>query len=806
MSTYPSTADVLGFYVALDVDLPDRAGNVPTRCFLPDHDDGRASASINTATGAWYCHACGQGGGPYDAAIGVGKDKRDAAELCKRQGLWRGDDEPAPFGGHGRSPAPARQPAPLPSEADLRGWHGRLLGDRRVVERLGELRGWSRAALEHFGLGFDGERVVIPARGRDGQLLTVLRYRPGEREGGDKKMLAPAGRGRELFPPPEAVDGDAVWLVEGEPDAIAAHELHLPAVAIPGTGYAGCVEKWAPRFAGRRVVISMDDDAAGRKAAERIAPVLAGHATDVRVLSLEALNEQWREGYDLTDVLLDARANGGVADARRVLLRAAEGTKPYEVAHENAAGEPRDAATDPGTPPGGSAETVDVRWPEPLGEKAFHGLAGEVVRLIEPHSEADPAALLIQLLVAFGNACGRGPGFQVEGDFHATNLYVVLVGATAKGRKGTSWGRVSQLMALANPDWTAKRVIGGLASGEGLIYQVRDPETKTVAIKEGRPPRTTGAYEEEVVDAGVEDKRLLVMEGEFARVLKVMQRDGNTLSPIIRDLWDRGSARTLTKNQPGATTGALVSIVAHVTRDELGRELSATESANGFANRFLFVCVKRSKQLPFGGQLTDDDLAPLADELRLSLRAASVVGVLSLDASARELWGVVYPDLSEGAPGLVGAVTGRAEAQVMRLAVLYALLDRGDAIALEHLEAALALWRYCAESACHAFGGQVGHPLADRLLALIREKGSEGLARSEFRDAIGGSTPGMKVDVARDALLRARLIRVEKESTGGRASERFYAREQREQREQRPSPDPLSYLSYQGAPAGTGGR
>src|SRR6185369_15445845 len=36
------------------------------------------------------------------------------------------------------------------------------------------------------------------------------------------------------------------------------------------------------------------------------------------------------------------------------------------------------------------------QWPV-IDDAAFHGLAGEVVRTIEPHSEADPVALLLQL-------------------------------------------------------------------------------------------------------------------------------------------------------------------------------------------------------------------------------------------------------------------------------------------------------------------------------------------------------------------------------------------------------------------------
>ena len=70
-----------------------------------------------------------------------------------------------------------------------------------------------------------------------------------------------------------------------------------------------------------------------------------------------------------------------------------------------------------------------------MDEAAYHGLAGELVRTIEPHSEADPNAILIQFLVAAGNAIGRGPRYKVEGDYHHTKLFVALVGATSDGRK-----------------------------------------------------------------------------------------------------------------------------------------------------------------------------------------------------------------------------------------------------------------------------------------------------------------------------------------------------------------------------------
>jgi hypothetical protein len=82
------------------------------------------------------------------------------------------------------------------------------------------------------------------------------------------------------------------------------------------------------------------------------------------------------------------------------------------------------------------------QWPAPLASQAFHGIAGEIVHAIEPHTEADPAALLIQFLVGFGNLIGRGAHTTVEADRHGCNLFAAIVGVSAKGRKGTSWGQV----------------------------------------------------------------------------------------------------------------------------------------------------------------------------------------------------------------------------------------------------------------------------------------------------------------------------------------------------------------------------
>jgi hypothetical protein len=409
--------------------------------------------------------------------------------------------------------------------------------------------------------------------------------------------------------------------------------------------------------------------------------------------------------------------------------------------------------------PSATPSPVASSWPEPLADEAFYGLAGEIVRAIEPHSEADPAALLLQLLATFGNVIGNGPFFVVEQHRHHANLFVLIVGITSKSRKGTSWSRIAALVDGVDPIWVSNRVHGGIGSGEGIIWSVRDPILKG----------------EKLLDEGSSDKRLMILETEFALVLAVIKREGSTVSEILRRAWDGTPLQTLTKNSPTRATGAHVSLVGHITREELLRHLDATEVANGFINRFILCCVRRSKALPEGGIVSDDELRPLIERLRGAVSFAHDVGEMRRDQPATALWREVYPQLSEGKPGLLGAVISRAEAQVLRLSMVYALLDCSAVIRREHLLAALAVWDYAESSARYIFGDALGDPVADEIVRALRAK-PEGLTRSEIRDLFGRNRSSGEISRALGVLLRSGLADYHSEQSGGRPVERWFVR------------------------------
>jgi hypothetical protein len=466
----------------------------------------------------------------------------------------------------------------------------------------------------------------------------------------------------------------------------------------------------------------------------------------------------WIEHDRVVDALIDAAAN--YIDTEKNGERTARRTIKSGI--EDGLDSPHDALPNTNTAPMGVGKTlpppVEGEWPT-LEKEALHGLPGKVVALYDPHTEADPVAILIQFLVCFGNALDRGPFYLAEDTEHFTNLFAVLVGKTSKARKGTSGDRIHRLMRCVDPYWEEHCVTGGLASGEGAIWAIRDKEQEV--------------GEDGNVDffAQDTDKRLLFDEREFSKVLTVMQRDGSTVSQVARNAWDGRDLSIVTKNNPIRATKPMISIVGHITEDELRGMLDLVSIANGYTNRFLFNCVRRSKILPHGGNLSQSEIEALGKEIQaIFIKWHAVERRIMMDAQAYAMWGDIYAELSREQPGLLGAITGRAEAQTIRLALLYAVLDDSEQIRVVHLHAALAVWRYCEDSARYIFGDSLGDPDADDLLRALRT--SDGMSRTQIRDHFGRNKNSNQIDRALALLKKLGRVHCEKGAAGARGGPR----------------------------------
>jgi hypothetical protein len=354
---------------------------------------------------------------------------------------------------------------------------------------------------------------------------------------------------------------------------------------------------------------------------------------------------------------------------------------------------------------------------------------------------------------------------------HGVNLFSVVIGETSKARKGTATDCALDMLAKVDAGFMSSRLRSGLSSGEGLIQAVRDAREEDVPIraKDGSPLR----FERQWVDNGEPDKRLLVVESEFASVLQQTGREGNILSAVLRDAWDGRPLRILARSNKDSCQQPHISLIGNVTAEELKRLLTTTDRANGFGNRILWCCSRRSKLLPYGGRPVDSTKRDaLVERLRQAVEAAGEIGVVQFDEEAYYAWDNVYAILSQGASGLFGSMTARAEAQVVRLSTLYALLDRSPLIRLEHLKAAQEVWGYCEESVRFIFGDVLGDETADAILQLLKNA-PQGMTQTEINRSFGSHKPAAEMGRALALLQGKGKLQAEQESTGGAKSTRW---------------------------------
>ena len=104
----------------------------------------------------------------------------------------------------------------------------------------------------------------------------------------------------------------------------------------------------------------------------------------------------------------------------------------------------------------------------------------------------------------------------------------------------------------------------------------------------------------------------------------------------------------------------------------------------------------------------------VGNRLRGAIEQARMWQEIPFTGDAKLLWQGMYAELSREVPGLFGSVIARAEAHAARLAMMFALLDLRREIGVPHLQAALAVWRYCEASARYIFGDAIGTPWPTR--------------------------------------------------------------------------------------------
>lgn len=400
---------------------------------------------------------------------------------------------------------------------------------------------------------------------------------------------------------------------------------------------------------------------------------------------------------------------------------------------------------------------IDIHRNAPKPDPAcLYGLIGDIARAGSADTEANPFAIAAAAIAYLSAAVGRGPYMAVGDDWHHANLFMQHVGRSARGRKGTAKKLVLRLAKAvkALDEHLAPQIHrGGLSTREGLALLIHDGWT------EGK---------NEV--PAIEDKRLLVVESEFANILHQSGRNGNTLSPALRDTWDGVSIKPATKTSRVWASNPHVAMIADVTPSELLDLMHSRELSNGFANRFIFIWAEGDKVNPFPKptpQLVVDALAQrIADVLRFAGADRYVErDVLRVDLSpeAATLYARLYRgELRDRSAGerIAGLLDRRAPA-FLRLAMLFALTDKSTTVEAAHVHAAMAWVRYWVDSVKFIFQSamdEVGAAevtnTAQKIVVFLTERGQA--TRTELsKDCLGGHVSKDKLDRALDELITA---------------------------------------------------
>jgi len=417
--------------------------------------------------------------------------------------------------------------------------------------------------------------------------------------------------------------------------------------------------------------------------------------------------------------------------------------------HRPHATSPPDDADD-----GGEAAMVAHRNAPVADPACLHGLIGNVAHAGSEGTETNAVAIAANFMAYLSCAVGRGVYLPVGNTRHHARLFCLHIGRSGRGRKGDAVSlvlRIDQALRAMDEGFAPQIHRGGLSSREGLVALMHD------GYRQGR------------LDVpAIEDKRLWVVESEFANVLHQGRRDGNTLSAALRDCWDGVDLKPATKSNRLYASHPHVCLSGAISPSELTVLMSARELTNGFANRFLMIWAERTRMLPFPKETPQAVVEHLA---RRTLEVLAFVRAnrhdqrdyLRMELSPQAQWryaqlyrGELNDDFGDGA---VGALLERRAPMLLRLAMLMALTDLQTRIDAQHIDAATAWIRHATASVRFVFVSAAEEAnlaqvleLSNRVLAFLRERGQA--TRSQISaECFRGKVSKTRIDASLEHLL-----------------------------------------------------
>ena len=577
--------------------------------------------------------------------------------------------------------------------------HIRTLAERGISERTAT----AFKVREEPGDGQVTHRIIFPVTDPHGQIIGEKTHKAGNAKAGPI----------QLYPWGVLKKDGLIYLVNGEPSVWRAYEAGYRNVIACTGGEQNFKAEWAEHFKGKAVRIACDHDETGRKGAERTAGILHGKAASVECVV-------WPEGtpekFDIEDWL-----NAG--------------HKLEDLAFKMWEPAPKIATV---TPP----QARRVEFPLELPDSVWRGVVRDYRDALARTTEASDAFHLFTFLACAGSVIGRRAFIRYGLSLHG-NLYVCIVGPTAEGRKTTSLRHAERAIREVDASW---RVLRGLSSAEGLLSQIADPWEKL------------GKKGDVIASGGTADKRLMVWLGEFSSLLKKAKQDSvSNLIPQLTEAFDCPPDLCLpTRNDPITVTEPYISLITASTPSWL-EDLADRDIAGGFGNRFVYILGPPKDPIP----------RPAQPDARLMEKVVSRTGDMllwlpespevTLTEPAWDLWSEFYVRWkSQVWPDeMFGALVQRIPDITLKIALIYAVLEKRTQIDPEILTAAIDCGGYATASAQRIFTdfhASRESKLEKRILEVLKA------GPMKFRDlhqAVSGRYSAAEVNRALDSLIRA---------------------------------------------------
>jgi len=382
----------------------------------------------------------------------------------------------------------------------------------------------------------------------------------------------------------------------------------------------------------------------------------------------------------------------------------------------------------------------------------FDGLLGDIVKKIDPSTESGIMGLYSHALGYFSHIIGKNPHYvSGYGNFIRVNQYILSVGKSSNGRKGTANASIGHFVREAWDPNFYEQVYGNFGSGEGLIKKLTTPK----------------ADEEE--DFIPERPTVLLIDEEFESTMTICSRPSEILNGVLLKAFELIPLDRIIANQLDLRANDYwFNQIAHITPKQLMIKFKKDQQNvnRGFYNRYIYFLTGKTKHVsstvPINWIHNNQNLMEL---FREQMHWASSQGEIKMspEAEAEYLEFKIRTspiDDLESDETTIDIMLARFDRHCISLAMLFYLLDteRHAEIQATHIAQAIAVLDYVDQTIHWLFDSLTGDDLADKLYTYISDKGE--VTKSVISNEVGQNNSAriQKINVALLHLIRNQFV------------------------------------------------